>query len=248
MKMKKLLTTILAGGFLVATVTANAAVVIISNNSYIETSSEAWDASSSDVSGDFDAYPDTIIPSSFYGEIGSFASVTDAWTEESAFMDVSITDAFSPMSISMDMSVYANAETSSSDGEAYGYADSILDITFETDELYEFFFGAEFIFASGYADVEILLTNSSGDTLMDIFIVEDFVSPFESVLASADEYYLTVTMMAGADVIGGPDGNGGDASGQMFFDVAPVVVPVPAAVWLFGFGLIGLVGVARRKH
>jgi len=27
----------------------------------------------------------------------------------------------------------------------------------------------------------------------------------------------------------------------------PVVVPVPAAVWLFGSGLIGLVGVARRK-
>ena len=25
------------------------------------------------------------------------------------------------------------------------------------------------------------------------------------------------------------------------------VVPVPAAVWLFGSGLIGLIGVARRK-
>ena len=29
------------------------------------------------------------------------------------------------------------------------------------------------------------------------------------------------------------------------FDVTPV--PVPAAVWLFGSGLLGLVGVARRK-
>ena len=28
-------------------------------------------------------------------------------------------------------------------------------------------------------------------------------------------------------------------------DIAPV--PVPAAVWLFGSGLVGLVGVARRK-
>ena len=26
------------------------------------------------------------------------------------------------------------------------------------------------------------------------------------------------------------------------------VVPVPAAVWLFGSGLLGLIGVARRKH
>jgi len=31
-------------------------------------------------------------------------------------------------------------------------------------------------------------------------------------------------------------------------DYNPTVVPVPAAVWLFGSGLIGLVGVARRKN
>ncbi len=28
----------------------------------------------------------------------------------------------------------------------------------------------------------------------------------------------------------------------------PVVIPVPAAVWLFGSGLLGLVGIARRKQ
>jgi hypothetical protein len=31
-------------------------------------------------------------------------------------------------------------------------------------------------------------------------------------------------------------------------EAAPPVVPVPAAVWLFGSGLLGLVGVARRKR
>jgi len=30
-------------------------------------------------------------------------------------------------------------------------------------------------------------------------------------------------------------------------ELGPVVVPVPAAVWLFGSGLLGLVGIARRK-
>ena len=29
--------------------------------------------------------------------------------------------------------------------------------------------------------------------------------------------------------------------------LGPVVVPVPAAAWLFGSGLIGLIGIARRK-
>ena len=29
---------------------------------------------------------------------------------------------------------------------------------------------------------------------------------------------------------------------------APAAVPLPAAVWLFGSGLLGLVGVARRRR
>ena len=37
----------------------------------------------------------------------------------------------------------------------------------------------------------------------------------------------------------GPDGNGSDWVGA---------VPVPAAVWLFGSGLLGLVGIARRRR
>jgi len=37
-------------------------------------------------------------------------------------------------------------------------------------------------------------------------------------------------------------------SDQIFSgDIVNQPVPIPAAVWLFGAGLIGLVGVARRK-
>jgi len=32
------------------------------------------------------------------------------------------------------------------------------------------------------------------------------------------------------------------------FDEPNVVVPVPAAVWLFGSGLLGLVGIARKRR
>ena len=34
---------------------------------------------------------------------------------------------------------------------------------------------------------------------------------------------------------------------DIYIEYEPVVVPVPAALWLFGSGLIGLVAVARRK-
>ena len=36
-------------------------------------------------------------------------------------------------------------------------------------------------------------------------------------------------------------------AGDTLIAIASPVVPVPAAVWLFGSGLIGLIGVARRK-
>ena len=37
------------------------------------------------------------------------------------------------------------------------------------------------------------------------------------------------------------------ANNASFYSMSVAAVPVPAAVWLFGSGLIGLIGVARRK-
>ena len=39
-----------------------------------------------------------------------------------------------------------------------------------------------------------------------------------------------------------------DANTQINAGYGTTVIPVPAAVWLFGSGLLGLVGVARRKR
>ncbi|MDN5941662.1 MAG: VPLPA-CTERM sorting domain-containing protein [Nitrospira sp.] len=44
---------------------------------------------------------------------------------------------------------------------------------------------------------------------------------------------------------GGVDGGGGSYQLQMWGSTAPV--PLPAAAWLFGSGVIGLIGFARRK-
>ena len=40
----------------------------------------------------------------------------------------------------------------------------------------------------------------------------------------------------------------GSGGAGFFDDVSATVVPVPAAVWLFGSGLIGLIGIARRRR
>ena len=59
-------------------------------------------------------------------------------------------------------------------------------------------------------------------------------------------------LMSDSDNIGSivfTDFNGlsGDTIGVDDIVFANTTVPVPAAVWLFGSGLIGLIGVARRK-
>lgn len=54
----------------------------------------------------------------------------------------------------------------------------------------------------------------------------------------------------GDGVMGVPTANGGPISGYNFSfnaSLAPTVIPVPAAVWLFGSGLLGLLGIARRR-
>jgi hypothetical protein len=68
---------------------------------------------------------------------------------------------------------------------------------------------------------------------------------------------FSITTTLGLDVSGGvtlllKSGCGGAANcvSDAYFDNASMTVaavPVPAAVWLFGSGLLGLIGVARRK-
>jgi len=65
---------------------------------------------------------------------------------------------------------------------------------------------------------------------------------------------MTASCITGDDGVGGsPMDNGPFPGFNANFDITSVhvtsvsTVPVPAAVWLFGSGLLGLVGVARRK-
>ena len=67
---------------------------------------------------------------------------------------------------------------------------------------------------------------------------------------SNKSYYSTVLGIGGNPMQDGPFGNNYanfDAQELTITSYTPSAIPVPAAVWLFGSGLLGLVGVARRK-
>jgi len=87
---------------------------------------------------------------------------------------------------------------------------------------------------------------------------DDVLAAFDDTLfsfgsLSSGDYTLDL-IFASLDVNGASDfygdfvfGSGDGTLAESLTNVAPAVVPIPAAVWLFGSGLIGLVGFARRK-
>lgn len=118
------------------------------------------------------------------------------------------------------------------------------------------------IYATDYGSAtEFTVTNNAGDTLTlsesDVFQIAlregggGWHSP--SSLVCADSTDSCTTSWDGAmtallvDVMEGrvPD-EGGIDNGNGNGEVPPI--PVPAAAWLLGSGLIGMVGVARRKR
>jgi hypothetical protein len=59
---------------------------------------------------------------------------------------------------------------------------------------------------------------------------------------------LGIDLSAGATILIGLTQNGADFAMAGALNPPPAVIPVPAAVWMFGSGLIGLVGIARRRR
>jgi len=119
-----------------------------------------------------------------------------------------------------------------SQGELKGGIDSHTLATAGTDQLGSTFFSdSSSVFGYQFDDLDSAITGllAAGETLSvksQLFV--DLDAPgFEG---------------GGAASIGDPlDLSSGGFSGSLS------IVPVPAAVWLFGSGLIGLIGIARRK-
>ena len=94
-----------------------------------------------------------------------------------------------------------------------------------------------------FADTSVFM-NIFVDSATDIDIVDEFfLAPLNYLEGDAGNYLFDLLIPAG-----------GMLTVDMFMVVTgegitqAQVIPVPAAVWLFGSGLVGLIGVARRKN
>jgi len=225
---------------------ANANVTLISNKSFIKTENVAWP----DKDANLAVYSETSIPSYFNKTVTGAASVSDpvnghaaALSEASAIMKVSIDNQMSPLHVSMQM----QAEGTINFGDDYaddifGLATAWVEIEFTTDKIYDFTLDAN-ITAFEASNAFVFLSNSYGDVLIDDFVSTGDLLLNETLYAvAADTYLLQVALEADPDDFFVD----GFVSGDVSFAVTPSAVPVPAAVWLFGSGLLGL-GCARKR-
>jgi hypothetical protein len=94
---------------------------------------------------------------------------------------------------------------------------------------------------------EVTLTATASDGTATNFTIPNILS---SANGSVLFYGFTDTANSYTSIAFGNTATGTDVFGfddMVIGDLGQVVVPVPAAVWLFGSGLLGLVGIARRK-
>jgi hypothetical protein len=110
----------------------------------------------------------------------------------------------------------------------------------------------------GDAGGQVVFTDNGGSWNAEFFDVNG-ISGGSITLSVDNSFVLGMTWDGGSTyytdssytLVSAPDDYGiaftdGEVTGRtLAIDVAPI--PVPAAVWLFGTGLLGLVGVARRR-
>jgi hypothetical protein len=113
----------------------------------------------------------------------------------------------------------------------------------------------------GYITVEFLtaLGDGAGD---DLVVIDVASSPDETANVFVSSDNISFTLIGGIDAVNNSIDFAGylgpvsyvklvNTSSLKSIDIDAIygnyAVPVPAAVWLFGSGLLGLVGMARRK-
>lgn len=83
---------------------------------------------------------------------------------------------------------------------------------------------------------------ANGDTIsLDSYLNDEFAPIFWTASNAPTGTYSAQFRLLGIN-------DASINSGRFYFDFAPVPVPVPTAVWLFASGLLGLVGLRRKRN
>jgi hypothetical protein len=93
------------------------------------------------------------------------------------------------------------------------------------------------------------INNVSG-TLSEV-LVSAFPGVSTGAFVVATVEFLAVGLGASnltlSEAAGNPWASDGSSINPTFANGSVTVVPIPAAMWLFGSGLVGLIGISRRK-
>lgn len=87
------------------------------------------------------------------------------------------------------------------------------------------------------------VTIVAGSTEQSTTFSDSYSRTFQVLAGDTFELFSNVAV----DAFGNDNSAFAQMDGTFRVFLEPVVVPIPAAIWLFGSGLIGLIGVARRK-
>lgn len=109
--------------------------------------------------------------------------------------------------------------------------------------------GSNFCTAPAPLGMTVGANQWGGHFLIDWSIHQNFdsVNVWDVTADPSGTIHLAMTDPDGDGVIGSPMQDGPFLGFNWTFDLTLTPVPVPQAFWLFGSGLLGLVGMARRK-
>jgi hypothetical protein len=100
------------------------------------------------------------------------------------------------------------------------------------------------------ANPELIVHLSDGTTLDTIFNLSGLNGTKNVWSIKSGSNLLSLGWAQGsADLVGTYGGIGGDGTPDLYLkaQVGPSAIPVPAAIWLLGSGLLTLTGINRRK-
>ena len=158
----------------------------------------------------------------------------------SATGSTSVVDPAVSLSIGSGITQSAAASGTATDGFAWTDILTDLDITSVNTSLETLTFNFDY---SVMLNTEAIGIDSIAEAA--VFVWDGNVTYIDSFIDGTNQAALTGTIEF---ILGAGETKLILAQGVDVFGEAAAVIPVPAAVWLFGSGLLGLVGVARRKQ